>query len=245
MNNVVSMVNYYLLHKNADDSVIEYIKNKLDKSSIEDLIIIQIELLYTDPSDKLVSNLVNYINLKINDVLKDIELSSLVLLISSLEDKQNDIKNEINKKQEEIDSNFKKIQTKDLNNDNIFDDKDVITRSAVLRNVSDKKIIIDAFDQCGFKDLKLISTKQILSKNKTFIEINEKYLILYNENKYFLFNVNKYFSIENIINKILKSISKNIYLIGINEKITELVEMNKKLFYFENSSIFYLKNAKK
>lgn len=110
---------------------------------------------------------------------------------------------------------------------------------------NDKKIIIDAFDQCGFKDLKLISTKQILSKNKTFIEINEKYLILYNENKYFLFNVNKYFSIENIINKILKSISKNIYLIGINEKITELVEMNKRLFYFENSSIFYLKNAKK
>lgn len=110
---------------------------------------------------------------------------------------------------------------------------------------NDKKIIIDAFDQCGFKDLKLISTKQILSKNKTFIEINEKYLILYNENKYFLFNVNKYFSIENIINKILKSISKNIYLIGINEKITELVEMNKKLFYFENSSIFYLKNVKK
>lgn len=110
---------------------------------------------------------------------------------------------------------------------------------------NDKKIIIDAFDQCGFKDLKLISTKQILSKNKTFIEINEKYLILYNENKYFLFNVNKYFSIENIINKILKNISKNIYLIGINEKITELVEMNKRLFYFENSSIFYLKNAKK
>lgn len=110
---------------------------------------------------------------------------------------------------------------------------------------NDKKIIIDAFDQCGFKDLKLISTKQILSKNKIFIEINEKYLILYNENKYFLFNVNKYFSIENIINKILKSISKNIYLIGINEKITELVEMNKKLFYFENSSIFYLKNVKK
>ena len=49
---------------------------------------------------------------------------------------------------------------------------------------NDKKIIIDAFDQCGFKDLKLISTKQILSKNKTFIEINEKYLILYNENEY-------------------------------------------------------------
>ena len=32
---------------------------------------------------------------------------------------------EIQKQQEEIDNNFKKIQTKDLNNDNIFDEKDV------------------------------------------------------------------------------------------------------------------------
>ena len=61
MNNIVSMVNYYLVHKNADDSIIYYLKNKLDNTKIDDLIIIQIELLFTDPSDKLVSELVNYI----------------------------------------------------------------------------------------------------------------------------------------------------------------------------------------
>ena len=60
MNNIINMVNYYLVHKNADDSIIEYIKNKLNNSNLEELILIQIELLYTDPSDKLVNNLVNY-----------------------------------------------------------------------------------------------------------------------------------------------------------------------------------------
>ena len=44
------MVNYYVEHKNADDSVVEYIKNKLESSDLTELIIIQIELLYTDPS---------------------------------------------------------------------------------------------------------------------------------------------------------------------------------------------------
>ena len=52
MNNIVNMVKYYLLHKNADDSIVLYLKQKIDKSNIEDLIIIQIELLYTDPTDK-------------------------------------------------------------------------------------------------------------------------------------------------------------------------------------------------
>ena len=77
MNNIVNMVNYYLLHKNADDSVIEYLKEKINKSNIDELIIIQIELLYTDPGDKLVSGLVNFINSKINDILNNISLDEL------------------------------------------------------------------------------------------------------------------------------------------------------------------------
>ena len=74
MNNIINMVNYYLIHKNADDSVIDYLKNKLNKSDLIELIIIQIKLLYTDPTDKLVSNLVNHINNIVNKELKEIDL---------------------------------------------------------------------------------------------------------------------------------------------------------------------------
>lgn len=106
---------------------------------------------------------------------------------------------------------------------------------------NDKKIIIDTFDQCGFKDLKLVNAKELLKKNKTFIEINEKYLILYNEKKYNLFNINEYLSIEDILFKILKSISKEIYLIGINKNICNLADLNKNLFYLENSETYFFK----
>ena len=124
MNNIVNMVNYYLIHKNADDSVVEYLKSKIDNSSIDDLIIIQIELLYTDPTDKLVSSLVSYINEKINDILKDIDLNELTGLISILKNRISNINSEIQKLESENEKIFKTIKTKDLNDDKKFDDED-------------------------------------------------------------------------------------------------------------------------
>ena len=124
MNNIVNMVNYYLIHKNADDSVIEYIKNKINNTSIEELIIIQIELLYTDPSDKLVNNLVNYINNKINDILKDSSLYDYANLISLLKNKVELKEDIIYNLEEENEKIFDNIKTKDLNKDNRFDEKD-------------------------------------------------------------------------------------------------------------------------
>lgn len=232
MNNVVSMVNYYLLHKNADDSVIEYIKNKLDKSSIEDLIIIQIELLYTDPSDKLVSNLVNYINLKINDVLKDIELSSLVLLISSLEDKQNDIKNEINKKQEDIDTNFKKIQTKDLNSDNIFDDKDVKIASTLINKNQDNKFFINRLkSEINSIDIWLINLKNSLNQKIVNISLEE----LINNYINLLNSLNKNDYINELINKISQRIDGILFSTNLLETITDVIpELDR--IYNDNSS---------
>ena len=124
MNNIVSMVNYYLIHKNADDSIIYYLKNKLDNTKINDLIIIQIELLFTDPSDRLVSELVNYINNKINDILKHITLFDLASLIGILKHKEDIMLEEIKKLEERNKDIFAKIQTKDLNYDQKFDNKD-------------------------------------------------------------------------------------------------------------------------
>ena len=105
MNNIVKIVEYYVNHNNADDSVVQYIKNKIDNCSIEDLIIIQIELLFTDPSDKLVSGLVNYITNKINAFLSDISLSDLASTISLLEVRKKDVE----RNNEKLDINNKVI----------------------------------------------------------------------------------------------------------------------------------------
>ena len=143
MNNIVNMVNYYILHKNADDSIIDYLKNKIEKSSIEELIIIQIELLYTDPADKLVSELVNYINSKINDILLNIKIDELINLISILKDKIDFLNKEINELSEENKKTFEIIKTKDLNKDDIFDDKDSKIASNLIEKTKTNDFIIN------------------------------------------------------------------------------------------------------
>ena len=143
MNNIVNMVNYYLIHKNADDSVVSYIKNKLNNTNIEDLIIIQIELLYTDPSDKLVSGLLNYINNRVNEILKNISLYELTNLISSLKDKVKSLENEINKLEIKNKEIFEMIKTKDLNNDNKFDNEDSVIASNLINDTQNNEFLIN------------------------------------------------------------------------------------------------------
>lgn len=113
MNNIVNMVNYYILHKNADDSVISYIKNKINNSNVEDLIIIQIELLYTDPSDKLVNELVSFINEKINKTLIDITLFDLASLMGILQHKKRDLESHIKDLENNNEVIYEKIKNKD------------------------------------------------------------------------------------------------------------------------------------
>lgn len=143
MNNIVNMVNYYLIHKNADDSVVSYIKNKLNNTNIEDLIIIQIELLYTDPSDRLVSGLLNYINNRVNEILKNISLYELTNLISSLKDKVKSLENEINKLEIKNKEIFEMIKTKDLNNDNKFDNEDSVIASNLINDTQNNEFLIN------------------------------------------------------------------------------------------------------
>lgn len=143
MNNIVNMINYYLIHKNADDSVVSYIKNKLNNTNIEDLIIIQIELLYTDPSDKLVSGLLNYINNRVNEILKNISLYELTNLISSLKDKVKSLENEINKLEIKNKEIFEMIKTKDLNNDNKFDNEDSVIASNLINDTQNNEFLIN------------------------------------------------------------------------------------------------------
>ena len=143
MNNIVNMVNYYLIHKNADDSVVSYIKNKLNNTNIEDLIVIQIELLYTDPSDKLVSGLLNYINNRVNEILKNIGLYELTNLISHLKDKVKSLENEINKLETKNKEIFEMIKTKDLNNDNKFDNEDSIIASNLINDTQNNEFLIN------------------------------------------------------------------------------------------------------
>lgn len=143
MNNIVNMVNYYLIHKNADDSVVSYIKNKLNNTNIEDLIVIQIELLYTDPSDKLVSGLLNYINNRVNEILKDISLYELTNLISSLKNKTKSLETEIIKLEIKNKEIFEMIKTKDLNNDSKFDNEDSIIASNLINDTQNNEFLIN------------------------------------------------------------------------------------------------------
>ena len=143
MNNIVNMVNYYLIHKNADDSVVSYIKNKLNNTNIEDLIVIQIELLYTDPSDKLVSGLLNYINNRVNEILKNIGLYELTNLILHLKDKVKSLDNEINKLETKNKEIFEMIKTKYLNNDIKFDYEDSIIDSYLINDTQNNEFLIN------------------------------------------------------------------------------------------------------
>ena len=143
MNNVVNMVNYYLIHKNADDSIIDYLKKKLDNSELVDLIIIQIELLYTDPSDKLVSTLVSYINNKVNESLKNIDLFSLASLISVLKHKSDELEKNIKTLEEKNENIFATIKTKDLNLDGKFDNEDSKEAAKLINDTQNNTFIIN------------------------------------------------------------------------------------------------------
>lgn len=139
MRSVLDMINYYIVHKNADDSIIEYLKNKLEDSKLEELIIIQIKLLYTDPSDKLVSGLVSFISDKINKILKDIELFDLFNIIDILNEEKELRTSSINNLTKENEIIFDKIKNKDLN-DYLENDEDINSCAARMINKTQDNI---------------------------------------------------------------------------------------------------------
>ena len=104
----------------------------------------------------------------------------------------------------------------------------------------DKKIIIDTFDQCGFKDIKLITTKELLEKNKYYIEINNTYILTYFKNKYEMIKLNTYLNLEEIITIIVDNIKSDILLIGVNNNIDKIVNHNKRLYYLEDRDLYFV-----
>lgn len=231
MNNVVNMVNYYLMHKNADDSIIEYIKNKLSNTNIEELIIIQIELLFTDPSDKLVSNLVSFINNKINKYLKDVDLYELASLISGLKDKKVSLEQEngnLNIKNKNI---FETIKTKDLNLDGNFDDDDSKIAAELISQTQDNTFLINRNNsEIKSIDIWLINLENSFNKrlnSETIEELLNSYikeLTLLNRDDF----VNKY------IDKTSKRIEEYILNSNLLDTITNVIpELDK--IYNENA----------
>jgi len=231
MNNIVNMINYYLLHKNADDSVIEYIKEKINKSNVDELIIIQIELLYTDPGDKLVSNLVNFINNKINEILNTISLDELINLISTLKSNINNKKESIKELEEYNVDTFNTIKTKDLNNDNKFDNEDSVIASNYINDIENNNFQINKLKseitsiEIWLKTLESSLNKKIKSSDlKELIDSYANSLKLINSDDYINDYINKlsrkienYILNSNILNTItnimpeLDSLYKNTY----------------------------------
>ena len=227
MNNIINMVNYYLIHKNADLSIINYLKDKLNKSSLEELIIIQIELLYTDPTDKLVSNLVNYITDKINDLLDDIDLNNLINVIVLLDNKKNILNNEI--KDNEINNKeiFQSIENKSfikLNNET-----DNETASRLINNAQDNNFNNNKNkSEINSINIWLNNLENSFNKRCNKSNINDLlncYINLLNKNNEI---------INNYINKLNNIIDDKIYNNDIFETITNIIpELN--IIYKENN----------
>lgn len=223
MNNIVDMVKYYLVHKNADDSIVSYLKDKLNQTKINDLIIIQIELLYTDPTDKLVTNLVSYINNKINIMLSDIKLFQLVNLICELKYNIEKNKEKILRLESENKNAFDKIKTKDLNNDNIFDKKDNIIAAELINQTQNNIFLINKLNSennsinIWLKNLENSFNKMINNSNlECLLENYISLLALINRDD----NINNYISF--VANTIDKKIFKNNLIESIVNIIPEL-----------------------
>ena len=240
MNSIVNMVNYYLLHKNADDSVIEYIKNKIDKSSLEELIVIQIELLYTDPLDSLVSNLVNYINKNINNSLIDIKLNELINLIASLKIRIDELESENKKLEEENIRTFEVIKTKDLNKDNIVDNNDNVIAGNLIDktktnefNINRNKSIINSIN------IWLNNLENSLNKKQKKASIEE----LINSYISELYYLNKNDYINKFINKTVLQIENKLLKSTLIDTITNIIPELNKLYddnYKENNKVYKL-----
>lgn len=223
MNNIVDMVKYYLVHKNADDSIVSYLKDKLNQTKINDLIIIQIELLYTDPTDKLVTNLVSYINNKINIMLSDIKLFQLVNLICELKYNIEKNKEKILRLESENKNAFDKIKTKDLNNDNIFDEKDNVIAAELINQTQNNTFLINKLNSennsinIWLKNLENSFNKMINNSNlECLLENYISLLSLINRDD----NINNYISF--VANTIDKKIFKNNLIESIVNIIPEL-----------------------
>ena len=227
MNNIINMVNYYLIHKNADLSIINYLKDKLNKSSLEELIIIQIELLYTDPTDKLVSNLVNYITDKINDLLDDIDLYNLINVIVLLDNKKNILNNEIKYNELNNKEIFKSIENKTfIKLDNETDND---TASRLINNAQDNNFNNNKNkSEINSINIWLNNLENSFNKrcNKSSInDLLDCYIDLLNKNNEI---------INNYINKLNNIIDDKIYNNDIFETITNIIpELN--IIYKENN----------
>lgn len=174
MNNIVNMVNYYLIHKNADDSIIEYIKNKLNSCELVDLIVIQIELLYTDPSDKLVSNLVGFITNKINESLKVIDIFGLASLISILKHKNDYLLDNIKELENKNNEIFAKIKTKDLNLDGKFNNEDSKVAAELINETQNNSFIISKMhSEINSINIWLVNLENSFNKKINSAELEE------------------------------------------------------------------------
>ncbi|MBE6161007.1 MAG: hypothetical protein E7158_02130 [Firmicutes bacterium] len=103
----------------------------------------------------------------------------------------------------------------------------------------DKKIILDVFLECNFKDIKLINTKNLVD-NKPHIEINDNYLIYYKDKKYTFIKFNEFINIQLILKLILKKEKNNVLLLGINPNINNLSKIDNKLLFYENFDRYYI-----
>ena len=240
MNNIVKIVEYYVNHNNADDSVVAYIKNKLDNCNIEDLIIIQIELLFTDPGDKLVSGLVNYITNKINNFLSNISLCNLASTISLLELKKREIKFENEELEAKNKIIFDDISKKDILKYIIENETEDECLSRIINLTQDNLFFIDK----NKNEIKSIDIWLNNLKNSYKIQVNScdiKELLECYIEELEIFDRDEY--INNYINIVLNKLDNFIMNSNLLDSITNIMPILDKLYketYKSNNNIFQI-----
>lgn len=123
----------------------------------------------------------------------------------------------------------------------IFSSLNAVVIYKITLKYIDKKIIIDTFNECNFKNIKMISTKSLLEKNKTLIDLNRQELTIYQNNKYYKIDINSFIDLEESLKILEKKIGDDIILIGNNPKIAGLESKIINIFYYEDNSKYYIK----
>ena len=180
MNSVLNMVNYYKTYDNVDNVIVDYLYSIIDKMSLFELIILEIELLYIESNNTLINILIDHINTNINVEYKSVKLSDLVILIDNLKNKRNEmyLKNNdsivksINIWINNIDNNIVKMLNGNL-------DDLIISYIKMLEYINNSDYINEYINLCSNKIDNILLKSNILNTITDVIPVLHK---IYDEN---------------------------------------------------------------
>ncbi len=109
----------------------------------------------------------------------------------------------------------------------------------------DKKNIINSFEQCNCKNIKMINSNTLINKKEIFCVINNHYAIIYKNKRYNKVNFNDFNNINDLIDLLNSKADSKKYICGINTDLEEICSKINSSYYYEDYSVFFLKKIQK